>query len=78
MVVLRNDDYNNREALIEEFESEIKATQADETLEPRERISAAIGCAVYDPATDNSVEDVFNRADKAMYENKNIMKSFNA
>ncbi|MBR0414921.1 MAG: GGDEF domain-containing protein [Clostridia bacterium] len=78
VVVLRNDDYNNREALIEEFESEIKATQADETLEPRERISAAIGCAVYDPATDNSVEDVFNRADKAMYENKNIMKSFNA
>ncbi|MBR2591103.1 MAG: diguanylate cyclase [Clostridia bacterium] len=75
VVVLKNDDFNDRKALIERFESEIRTMQADETLSPWEKISAAIGCAVYNPETDDSVEDVFNRADKAMYENKNKMKN---
>ena len=37
-------------------------------------VSAAIGVAIFDPKTDNNVEDTFKRADKKMYENKKIMK----
>jgi len=77
VVVLKNDDFNDREALIAKFENELAAIHADQSLAPEQRISAAIGYAVYDPTTDKGVEDVFNRADKAMYENKNKIKSDN-
>ncbi len=39
------------------------------------KISAALGCALYDPTADNGVENVFKRADKAMYARKKEMKA---
>ena len=74
VVLLKNDDFNDREALLLQLKNALDTVSADETLDPWERISAAIGYAEYNPETDTSVEDVFNRADKAMYENKNAMK----
>ena len=45
------------------------------SLEPWEKISAAIGMAVYDPAKHTNAHDVFNEADEKMYANKRAMKA---
>ncbi len=42
---------------------------------PWEKLSAAIGYVAYDPKTDKCVEDVLNRADAHMYEQKKKMKA---
>ena len=75
IVILENDDFRDREMLIEQFRDKIREISGNESLQPWDRISAAIGCAVYDPGRDRSVEDVFNRADEIMYENKKKMKA---
>lgn len=36
-------------------------------------VSASIGYALYDPEKDSTVENVFKRADNAMYERKKEM-----
>jgi predicted signal transduction protein with EAL and GGDEF domain len=51
-----------------------KSAIDNSSLQPWERVSAAVGCAVYDPATDDGVGTVLARADGAMYENKRAMK----
>ncbi len=38
------------------------------------KISAAVGNSAFDITSDKSAEDVFKRADTAMYENKKEMK----
>ena len=53
----------------------MKELEANEELEPWESISASIGLAVYDPEIDHTVENVFKRADKAMYARKKAMKA---
>lgn len=73
--ILLNEDYRNRDALVEEFCSLFERMRADENLQSWERISAAIGMAVYDPEEDSRVNDVFRRADVLMYENKKQMKN---
>ena len=73
-VVLQNDDFKNREALVQQFErerAEISATAENEWEEPR----VAIGIAVYDPDTDGSISDTMRRADRNMYENKRVGKA---
>ena len=74
VVVLRNGDYDKAEALVAEFQQTLAGLQADEALEPWERISAAIGYALFDPKQDADVESVFRRADKEMYMNKKQLK----
>ena len=72
-VVLQNEDYKNREALIEQFDAtrkEICVAAENEWDQPR----VAMGIAVYDPEIDGSVTDTVRRADKIMYENKRIGK----
>ena len=68
-VVLRNEDYEHIEELVERFES----LQGRRDNEPW--FSAAIGYALYDSAKDDCVENVFSRADKAMYRCKRRMKA---
>ena len=46
----------------------------DDDKTNEDRISAAIGTAVFDPKIDNNVEDTFKRADRQMYEQKKKMK----
>ncbi len=75
VAVLEKDALKNREELIERFKAEMKTRAESELLEPWEKVSAAVGLAVYDPTLDESSEDVFKRADRAMYENKQAMKA---
>ena len=70
-VILENEDYENVEALVEAFKAEMEKRSGD----PWHRFSAAIGYALYDPSKDDCVNNVFMRADKAMYKNKKDMKA---
>jgi len=60
---------------VSQIRTEMERKQQNTMLEPWERISAALGLAVYDPTIDKSADDVFKRADKLMYENKIAMKA---
>ncbi|MBQ1389932.1 MAG: GGDEF domain-containing protein [Clostridia bacterium] len=75
VAILRNDDFINREKLTAEMYRAFDEMEQDTSLSPWEKISAAIGLAVYDRTTDVCADDVFKRADEKMYEKKNTMKS---
>ena len=74
IVILRNDDFNNHEALIEEFKERIYSIYRNHNLQIQERISAAIGYSEFDQEKDRCIEDVIKRADKEMYSHKKKMK----
>ena len=74
VVILENSDLQNIQSLEEEFNSRLEAFSKDESLEPWENVSAAIGYAHYE-ANDSSVADVFRRAGIKMYERKSQMKA---
>ena len=75
VVILRGRDYHDIEALIKKFKETLDKFAKDSSLQPWERVSAAIGYALYNKETDSSIEDVFKRADEAMYECKTRMKA---
>lgn len=77
VVILRNSDYEAAYSLIAEFKHKLFVMEKDETLQPWEKVSAAIGFAAYDNKLDKNVVEVFNRADKNMYECKKEMKASN-
>ena len=73
-VILQNEDFRNRDALVREFEkgmSEINASSENQW----EHVRVAMGISVYDQRNDKYVIDVVRRADKTMYENKRVRKS---
>lgn len=74
-VVLYGSSYDNYLTLISEFNRRIEQRSVDASLEPCERVSAAIGCAIFDSSIDRGADDVFVRADSAMYEHKTAMKA---
>lgn len=74
-VILSGSDYKNIKELEKEFNDRISYVYNDMSLDPWLRVSAAIGCALYDAKHDSGVTDVFNRADSTMYENKRRMKA---
>ena len=67
--LLLNNDYKNRDALLQLFDERCSEKRSRET-DSWERVDVARGIAVYDPAEDDSVNDVVRRADKNMYEDK--------
>ncbi len=75
VVILKNRDYDNVDELVMQFNKEIDRIDNDTSLEPWEKISAAIGIALFDPERDHSVNDVFKRADANMFEKKHAMKA---
>ena len=75
VVIIENDDYDMVNSLMKELRLEIEEIHSKESLEPWERISAAIGWTLFDPEKDKSIESVFKRADELMYENKKSMKA---
>lgn len=76
VVVLENDDYENREILLYEMQQEMRSLQAS-SLPIYEKLSIACGMADYCPETDFNISDVFHRADETMYRNKAEMKNQN-
>ena len=75
VVVLKFRDYRNVDNLVGDFNARLEKLQNDDTLNPWEQISAAIGYAKFDKSVDKTVDDVFKKADKAMYDKKVAMKA---
>ncbi|MBR6874417.1 MAG: diguanylate cyclase [Ruminococcus sp.] len=75
VVILRNNDFLNVEKLEQEFNRQFDLYEADPALKPWEKISASLGYALYDAATDDCTDDVFKRADQNMYKRKREMKA---
>ena len=70
VVVLTDCDYNDRNQLLEKIRGESESN--------RKSCSGPVvasGMAVYEPESDKSFCDVFERADREMYENKSLLKS---
>ena len=74
IVILENNDYEERASLIQSLFDTFRQNSNDDSLEPWERVTAAVGSAIYDSETDDSVDAVLKRADSAMYENKRAQK----
>jgi GGDEF domain-containing protein len=72
-VIIRNEDYQNREALAEQFEQSRKEI-CEKAENSWEKVCVAMGIADYDPEQDYSVNDTVRRADRLMYENKRQRK----
>ena len=75
VVVLDGDDLARCEEDIFAIRSMITKLQHDSTLQPWEKVSAAIGVAYYQAGVDKTAEEVFKRADADMYKNKLAMKA---
>lgn len=73
VIILRRGDYTQSSKLINLFNNRMKNINKGEA-EEKNKISAAIGYAEFDPNTDKCVDDVFKKADKAMYDRKHQMK----
>ena len=69
VAILRGNDYKNRFELVRQF-SLRQIEQRSKGL-----VTLAYGLSEYMPDTDNRVQDVFERADALMYENKKRFKS---
>ena len=72
-VILENEDFSNRDELVGQFRKAGDETRAAAGNE-WEKVSVAMGLAVYDPDNDPVVIDVARRADRRMYENKQLRK----
>ena len=74
VVISRSKDYLRVDKLVEELKRKANKKTDDRD---RESVSAAVGFSTYNPQVDKSVDDVFKRADKAMYEHKRQLKNNN-
>ena len=72
-VILENEDFENRNRLMEQF-SRARDKICEDVENEWEQVNVAMGMVVYDPNIDTSVIDVARRADQAMYENKHVRK----
>jgi len=72
-VILRNEDYENKEELIRHYE--VMAASINSTaMNPWEQVHISMGFAEYDPQHDSAVTDVMRRADRIMYDHKRMRK----
>ena len=69
VTILQGAEYEAREELLSDLRAAVL-----ESIRTGEGPIIATGLAVYDPSADDHVGEVFERADKAMYENKNSLK----
>jgi len=72
--VLRNSDFEERAALAAQLNAAFEQARAQTERSPWERYSAAAGMAECE-AGDTTFEQVFKRADRAMYESKQAFKA---
>ncbi len=71
VVVFEGDHYHDRESFCADFTAAMENEHNRDTNIP---ISIAFGISAYDPEHDESFNDVFSRADVAMYRNKREIK----
>lgn len=76
VVILEGEDYEQRQSRLVDLKAAFDRSYNNTSAAPWERYSAAAGMAEY-ASDDNSVELVFKRADKAMYEDKMEFKKRN-
>ena len=69
--LLRGDDYEHYEELFEQLRATVISNQAQGD------VVIASGIAIYDPDIDQETSDVFMRADRMMYKNKQSLKAIN-
>ena len=74
IVSLTDDDFRNREELMEHF-SQSAAERNRSKGNIWEQVNLARGMAAFDPQTDHDIQDTVHRADEKMYENKREMKA---
>lgn len=74
VVSLQNTDYQQIDSLVQRFKDVIYRVSGREDAEPWDRVSAAIGYALYNVRMDNGPDSVLARADKEMYRCKKSMK----
>lgn len=72
VILLEGQDLDNAVALFERLEQAME--QTNENTKPEQRISIAWGIALYNPKQGQTYMDLFQYADKAMYEKKAKMK----
>jgi diguanylate cyclase (GGDEF)-like protein len=73
LVLLQGTDYQNRRSIFEQVKKVFEESYSHTEADPWDRFSAAVGMA--EKASDDMTLDfVFKRADKAMYENKTEFK----
>ena len=69
VVFLNGNDYTNREKLLNSLQAQVRAN-----LQAGDGPILASGMAEYDPDEDSLVSEIFDRADKEMYDNKQSLK----
>lgn len=74
VVIMTGEDYSHRRQLVGCLEDTVRRSLTTDDMEPWQRCSMAIGMATYYPYKDTCYADVFERADKRMYQNKVEMK----
>ena len=72
-IILMNDDYYNREALLKKFKKLVDDINSS-AKNKWEQVNVSMGISEYDPENDSAVSDILRRADKIMYEDKNNRK----
>ena len=70
VVFLRGDDYDKKQELMDKLRNQVLKNK-----ENGYRAVLASGIAEYDPEKDSLVSEILDRADKAMYENKQKLKA---
>ena len=75
VVLLEGREQEGAEQRIRAFKEEIARRQADESLQPWEKVSAAAGIAAFEKDRESTVEETLRRADEAMYRDKVAMKA---
>jgi diguanylate cyclase (GGDEF)-like protein len=68
VVLLKGDDYDNREMIFKGFNEAVHYNKL------HEKAVVAGGCATYLPKIDRGYDEVFRRADKLMYQRKQELK----
>ena len=75
VIILEGKAQEGIENRIRAFKDEIARLQADDSLQPWEKVSAAVGIARYEQGTHRETEEVLRKADEAMYADKLAMKA---
>lgn len=75
VIIVQDDLCKQIDDRIKLFKAKMKAQTDNSTLDPWERVSAAVGVAYYNPFYHDNANEVFKSADEKMYEDKKAMRA---